>query len=57
MFKVYDMNGSEISSLNKGMESKGQHNQVIEVSHLSQGVYIIKMITNSSARTAKLIVR
>jgi hypothetical protein len=57
MFKVYDMNGREISSLNKGMESKGQHNQVIEVSHLSQGVYIIKMITNSSARTAKLIVR
>lgn len=57
VFKVYDMNGRLISTLDKGQESMGLHNQIIEVNHLTQGVYMIQMLTNSSTRTAKLIVK
>lgn len=56
MFRMFDMNGRLVSTLDNGREAKGQHSQVIDVKNMQKGVYVIQLITNSSTRTAKLIV-
>ncbi|MFA6200574.1 MAG: T9SS type A sorting domain-containing protein [Bacteroidales bacterium] len=55
--QVYDMNGRLLSSLNKGRQSSGQHSLQMNVQNMKSGVYMIRIITNKSTNTAKLIVR
>lgn len=55
-FNLYDINGRLVSTLNKGQQAKGSHNQVLNINNMKKGVYMIKMITNNSVRSAKLIV-
>lgn len=56
-FRMYDMNGREVSSFNSGMQSKGNHLQSIDVSRLQRGIYMIRMITKNSSKSAKLVVK
>lgn len=55
--QVYDMNGRLLSSLDKGNQSSGQHSIQMNVQNMKSGVYMIRIITNNSTNTAKLIVR
>lgn len=55
-FRMFDMNGRLVSTLDNGREAKGQHSQVVDVNNMKKGVYVIQLITESSTRTAKLIV-
>lgn len=55
--QVYDMNGRLLSSLDKGRQSSGQHSLQMNVQNMKSGVYMIRIITNNSTNTAKLIVR
>ncbi len=55
--QVYDMNGRLLSSLDKGRQSSGQHSLQMNVQNMKSGVYMIRIITNKSTNTAKLIVR
>ncbi len=54
---VYDVNGRQISLLNKGSQSAGVHSQKIDLRSMSKGVYVIKIMTDYSVSTAKLIVQ
>lgn len=49
--QIYDINGREILSL------ETSENQAIDVSHLSSGVYFVKMENGSKSTTEKLIVQ
>lgn len=49
--QIYDINGREILS------QETSKNQVIDVSHLSSGVYFVKMKNGSKTTTEKLIVQ
>lgn len=55
--QVYDMNGRLLSSLDKGRQSSGKHSLQMNVQNMKSGVYVIRVITNKSTNTAKLIVR
>lgn len=55
--QVYDMNGRQISSIDKGRQSSGQHSIQMNVQNLKNGIYMIRIITNKSTNTTKLIVR
>lgn len=57
MLQVYDMNGRLVSSLDKGRQSEGNHRVQMNVENMKKGVYVIRVITNNSTNTAKLIVR
>ena len=56
VFRMYDMNGRLVSTLDNGREAKGQHSQIVDVNSMKKGVYVVQLITESSTRTAKLIV-
>lgn len=49
--QIYDINGREILS------QETSENQVIDVSHLSSGVYLVKMKNGSKTTTEKLIIQ
>ena len=55
--QVYDMNGRMISTIDKGRQAKGQHTLQMNVQNLKTGIYMVRIITNNSTNTAKLIVR
>ena len=56
-FRMFDMNGREVSSFNSGVQTKGNHFQTIDVSRLQSGAYMIQMFTKDSVKSAKLIVK
>lgn len=55
--QVYDMNSRLVSSINKGRQSAGVHSQELNVQNLKSGIYMVRIITNNSTSTAKLIVK
>lgn len=55
--QVYDMNSRLVSSLEKGRQSAGTHTQQINIQNLKAGIYMVRIITNNSTSTTKLIVR
>ncbi|MFA7082098.1 MAG: T9SS type A sorting domain-containing protein [Bacteroidales bacterium] len=55
--QVYDMNGRMVSSLDNGRQQAGQHSLQMNVQNLKGGIYMVRIITNNSTNTAKLIVR
>ncbi|MEE1189728.1 MAG: T9SS type A sorting domain-containing protein [Bacteroidales bacterium] len=57
VMNIYDINGRLVSSLDKGRQSSGAHNQVIDVRSMQEGIYMIQLITNNAVSTAKLIVK
>ena len=56
MFKMYDMNGRLISTFDSGRQSKGAYTQLVDVSNITKGVYVIQMIAGDATSVAKLIV-
>lgn len=56
LFRMYDMNGRLISTLDNGRQAKGTHTQLLDVSNMTKGVYVIQMIAGDVTRVAKLIV-
>jgi hypothetical protein len=56
-FRMYDLNGKEVSSFNSGVQAKGSHYQMIDVSKLQRGSYVIQMVTKSNTMSARLIVK
>ncbi|MDO5760899.1 MAG: T9SS type A sorting domain-containing protein, partial [Bacteroidota bacterium] len=56
LFRMYDINGRLISSLDNGRQAKGVHTQLLDVSNMNKGVYVIQMITGDASKVAKLIV-
>ncbi len=56
MFKMYDMNGRLISTFDSGRQSKGAYTQLVDVSNMTKGVYVIQMIAGDATSVAKLIV-
>jgi hypothetical protein len=49
---VYDTRGSEIINL-----SVAEENTVIAISHLNEGIYIVRVINNGLTFTEKLIIQ
>lgn len=56
-FRMYDLNGREVSSFVSGVQAKGNHYQMIDVSKLQRGSYVVQMITKSNTISARLIVK
>lgn len=56
LFRMYDMNGRLISTLDNGRQAKGTHTQLLDVSSMTKGVYVIQMIAGDATRVAKLVV-
>ncbi|MBP6429233.1 MAG: T9SS type A sorting domain-containing protein [Bacteroidales bacterium] len=55
--QVYDMSGRMVSSLDNGRQQAGQHSLQMNVQNLKSGIYMVRIITNNTTSTAKLIVR
>jgi len=55
--QVYDMSGRLVSTLDKGRQSQGKHSLQMNVQNLNSGIYMVRIITNYSTNTSKLIVR
>ncbi|MBQ9254947.1 MAG: T9SS type A sorting domain-containing protein [Bacteroidales bacterium] len=56
VLNMYDINGRLLSVKDNGRQSKGAHAQLIDVSNMSKGVYVIQVVTDTETRTSKLII-
>jgi hypothetical protein len=56
-FKLYDINGKLVSTIERGSQRAGQHALQMDCRGLMQGVYMVQIITNTSSSTAKLVVQ
>lgn len=54
---IFDLNGRAIRTMDFGMNSVGINKQIINVSDLSKGLYIIKLSSGIEFKTAKFIVQ
>lgn len=55
--EVYNMLGDVVYSANQGMLSSGQHTVMINGSTLSNGIYMVRIITDGGATTQKLVIQ
>ncbi len=53
---IYDVTGKLLSSMNEGLLSSGSHFQMLDVSKLNAGVYMVAIESNEVKTTQKLIV-
>ncbi|MDR1725942.1 MAG: T9SS type A sorting domain-containing protein [Bacteroidales bacterium] len=56
-FKMFDINGKLISSIERGVHKAGQYTLPLNCNGLKKGIYMIQIITNTEAKTAKLVVQ
>ncbi len=54
--KLYDMNGTKISSLFSGYKNKGTHELKLNFKNLTSGIYIVEMNSGSKKSIQKIIV-
>ena len=54
---VFNMEGKMIASLYNGKATEGTHNLKFSVEGLASGLYFARIVTNTSTRTVKIIVR
>ncbi|HYV91044.1 MAG TPA: T9SS type A sorting domain-containing protein [Chitinophagales bacterium] len=53
---IYDVTGKLLAAKDAGQLSKGQHSQMLDVSKLNAGVYMVSVESNLSKATQKLMV-
>jgi hypothetical protein len=53
---VFDMNGKMMQTMQLKNQSKGLHNYIINCNGLSNGIYVIKVSTNTKVSSSKFIV-
>lgn len=56
-FKLTDLTGRVVMSMNKGIQEAGQHNFVLDVSKLAAGTYFYTLTAGEAQKTLKMIVR
>lgn len=54
---VYDVTGREVAVLVDRIEASGQYQRTFDASHLSSGVYFVRMTTTDFQRTQRLILQ
>jgi len=55
-FRIFDINGKEVRSINEGNKAPGDYELVLLRENLSAGIYYLQMISNSTVNTRKMIV-
>lgn len=55
-FRVFDLTGKEINSINAGKKTPGEYKLEIQSQNLKNGIYYLQMITNEDVSTQKMIV-
>lgn len=55
-FRIFDLTGKEISSINAGNKTPGEYKQEIQAENLKNGIYYLQMITNEGVSTRKMFV-
>ncbi|MDR1005632.1 MAG: T9SS type A sorting domain-containing protein [Bacteroidales bacterium] len=56
-FKLYDINGRQVSSMERGSQRAGQYNVQLDCQSMRKGIYMVQIITEGATKTAKLIVQ
>jgi hypothetical protein len=55
--KLYDVSGKLVSTLAQGDVLAGNHTARIDAAYLARGIYVLKLTSNGSAATRKLVIR
>lgn len=55
-FSVFDLTGKEIKSINAGTKTPGEYKLEIQAQNLRTGIYYLRMTTNGSVITQKMVV-